>query len=86
MSTETLDQVSVDPLTGESRAAHLIPPKDGKAGHVRAMEARLEGTPIEALCGLVLVPSRDPKNLPSCARCLVVFQETTGQSDGWKDA
>lgn len=37
------------------------------------LAARIEGTPIEALCGHVWVPSRDPKQLPVCQRCKDIY-------------
>lgn len=40
--------------------------------------AYIEGTPVEALCGKVWVPSRDPKRYPVCETCLDV-----ARSLGW---
>ena len=37
------------------------------------LEARIYGTPIEALCGHVWVPSRDPKQLPVCEACKSIY-------------
>jgi hypothetical protein len=31
--------------------------------------AYIEGTPVQALCGKVWVPSRDPKRYPVCPTC-----------------
>ena len=36
-------------------------------------EARINGTPIEALCGHVWIPSRDPKQVPMCAKCKDIY-------------
>lgn len=35
----------------------------------KVTEAYIMGTPVEALCGHVFVPSRDPKSLPVCDTC-----------------
>jgi hypothetical protein len=37
------------------------------------LAARVEGTPLEALCGHIWVPSRDPRNLPLCQPCKEVY-------------
>lgn len=85
-STSTIEQTEIDPTTGGPRSAHIIAPKDGVAGHVLAMEARFEGTPVTALCGHVFVPQRDPKALPTCQACVDIFEEKTGAQDGWEDS
>ncbi|GAA1770796.1 DUF3039 domain-containing protein [Luedemannella helvata] len=33
------------------------------------MQAMIEGTPVQALCGKVWVPSRDPQRFPICPTC-----------------
>ena len=40
--------------------------------------AYIEGTPVQALCGKVWVPSRDPKRYPVCPSCKEI-----AQSLGW---
>lgn len=85
MTTSTDLVHEIDPQTGWRRTSHIVPPSRDRAGHVRVMEARVLGLPVTALCGHVLVPSRDPRTLPDCARCLEVFREMTGCEDGWVD-
>ena len=66
---------------GEGRVAHIIHSAGKAAGKVT--EAIVEGTPVEALCGKVFVPSRDPKSLPVCSRCKAIkdqIQQTTPPS------
>ena len=59
----TTDVRTGDPdLDGEQRYAHIAPRSE-------VMEALVTGTPVEALCGHVFVPSRDPSNYPRCSRC-----------------
>ena len=36
-------------------------------------EAVVEGTPLQALCGKVWVPSRDPKKYPVCPECKEIY-------------
>ncbi len=33
----------------------------------------VEGTPLQALCGKVWVPSRDPKKYPVCPECKEIY-------------
>ena len=50
-------------------------------------EAMVMGTPLEALCGKVWVPSRDPKRYPVCPRCKELFDELPpGDGDDDPDA
>lgn len=86
MPTTTDPRTEPDPLAGAPRRAHLVPPEAGRAGCARILEARLLGLPLRALCGLVLVPSRDPSSLATCDRCLEVSRADTGADDGWRDA
>ena len=91
MSTQTMGSTSLlldrdlDPSTGEPRESHIIAPKDGVEGHVLAFQARIEGTPVTALCGHVLVPMRDPKEYPLCPRCKEIFTANTGAEDGFQE-
>lgn len=39
-------------------------------GRTRIMEAMINGTPLEALCGFVWVPTKNPDNYPLCEACL----------------
>jgi hypothetical protein len=84
MSTQTLDRTDIDPATGQARVSHLIGPRDGKDGAMQAMEARFNGTEVEALCGHRWIPQHDPKQYPVCQRCLDIFRENTGKSDDWE--
>jgi hypothetical protein len=66
MKMSTSPDVDVRPNLGDPalddespRVAHIVA-KGSDA------EAYVLGTPLEALCGAVFVPSRDPKKLPVC--------------------
>ena len=61
--------------TGEPVVAHIV-----------VLEARIYGTPIEALCGHVWVPSRDPKQLPMCQACKEIYDMYRGFNDGLNDS
>lgn len=75
---ETLPaDVDLDPAetteTGEPTSAHIVKTKRGENAAAVVLEARIMGTPIEALCGFVWVPSRDPKQLPVCEKCKSIY-------------
>lgn len=84
MSTQTLEVTEIDPTTGEPRESHIVWPD----GPNRVMKARVEGTPVEALCGHTWVPSRDPQNYPVCPRCKEAYRQLNneGREDGWSES
>lgn len=82
MTTTTLEHavapvVETERTDDPGKAAHIIlVPPDRQPMSVQAylLEARVEGTPIRALCGHTWVPSRDPKVLPLCTRCEAIYK------------
>lgn len=72
MSTE-LDVRPSDPaLDNEEPIESHIVRKDDQ------MRAYIEGVPVEALCGKVWVPSRDPQRYPVCERCKEIMGRLKG--------
>lgn len=61
-----------EPRTGEPEVAHIVKITEGDA-QAKVLEARIYGTPLEALCGMVFVPQRDPTRLPVCAPCKDIY-------------
>lgn len=79
--TDVLIQPNLtDPETENDNPAvsHFVGPlytDEGKiSGRTRILEAMINGTPIEALCGFVFVPSRNPDNRPICDRCKAIIE------------
>jgi len=70
------------PQTGEPQAAHIVKVEPGESATAKVLEARIYGTPIEALCGYVWVPSRDPKQLPLCEECKSIYELYRAFNDG----
>jgi len=62
------------PETGEPVMAHIVKTGPDEDAAAKILEARINGTPIEALCGHVWVPSRDPKQLPLCDVCKDIYE------------
>ena len=71
--------------TAEPTAAHIVKVKPGENAAAKVLEARITGTPIEALCGFVWVPSRDPKQLPVCEECKTIYSLYKEFNDGLRD-
>ena len=70
------------PQTGEPTAAHIVKTKKGENGRPRCSRPAIYGTPLEALCGYVWVPSRDPKQLPVCEDCKSIYETYRMFNDG----
>ena len=71
--------------TDEPTAAHIVKTKRGENDAAKVLEARINGTPVEALCGYVWVPSRDPKQLPICEECKSIYEMYKAFNDGLHD-
>ena len=88
---ETMPVIDLDPVTDEvtetdePTAAHIVKTAPGENAAAKVLEARIMGTPIEALCGFVWVPSRDPKQLPVCEECKAVYGMYKAFNDGLRD-
>lgn len=72
--------------TDEPDVAHIVKVDPGESAAAKVLEARVMGTPIEALCGFVWVPARDPKQLPVCEACKEVYNMFKIFNDGLNDA
>ena len=85
---ETLPAVDVDTRTdqetetSEPTAAHIVKVGRGEDAATIVLEARINGTPVEALCGFVWVPSRDPRQLPVCEECKNIYGMYRAFNDG----
>ena len=47
---------------------------DPRPAEAIILEARVNGTPLTALCGYTWVPSRDPQKYPVCPKCAEIFE------------
>ena len=78
--TGTLTDERVE--TGRPKAAHIVTTDPGESAVAKVMEARIYGTPVEALCGEVFVPQQDPGKLPLCGTCKEIYDLYRTMSDG----
>jgi hypothetical protein len=61
--------------TGNPRHSHIVDRGDDpRPAHALITEAMVSGTPLTALCGYTWVPSRDPRKLQICKKCLEIFE------------
>lgn len=78
MTAPTLERVDQQ-STESGHVAHIVISRDpNKTGVQVVTEARVYGLPVEALCGQMFVPSRDPKHYPLCQACKEI-REATGK-------
>jgi hypothetical protein len=85
MTVETIPRTEEVLETGEPLNAHIVKTDPGESAAAKILEARIYGTPIEALCGHVWVPSRDPKQLPICEKCKGIYEMYKAFNDGLHD-
>ena len=83
---ETIDPITDEtPQTGEPVVAHIVKTEGKESAAAKVLEARIYGTPVEALCGHVWVPSRDPKQLPLCQACKEIYEMYRAFNEGLND-
>lgn len=85
LPAKTIPQTEQVPQTGEPAVAHIVKTEPGESAAAKVLEARIYGTPLEALCGHVWVPSRDPKQLPVCQACKEIYDLYRFMNDGLRE-
>jgi hypothetical protein len=70
---------------GDPQVAHIVRSRPGEDAAAKVLEARVTGTPLEALCGKVWVPERDPRNLPLCPACREIYDVYRSFNDGLRE-
>lgn len=85
LPAETIPLTDHEPRTGEPLVAHIVKVGPGESAAAKVLEARINGTPLEALCGHVWVPARDPQQLPVCQACKEVYEMFRIFNDGLRD-
>ena len=84
--TETITELDRELETDKPAAAHIVKTEPGESATAKVLEARIYGIALEALCGHVWVPSRDPKQLPLCEACKSVYEMYRMFNDGLGDS
>lgn len=65
----------------DAHHTHIVWGGPGVSGAALVMEARVNGTPVMALCGYTWVPSRNPEKHPRCSKCDEIFEQIRDGSD-----
>lgn len=81
----TIPQTEELTETGDPVVAHIVKTGRKEDAAAKVLEARINGTPIEALCGHVWVPSRDARTLPVCQACREIYDMYRGVNDGLRE-
>lgn len=85
MSTATLEYVETRTSDVPAESSHIVwlpPDALETTPQSYVLRARIEGTPITALCGHTWVPQKDPAPLPVCEACLNIYQsDPSGHGD-----
>lgn len=66
--------------TDKVDSAHIVMVPEGEPDQTPqayVLRASIEGFPVTAICGYTWVPGKDPRKLPICAECKLLF-DTTG--------
>lgn len=71
--------------TEDPKVAHIVKSTPGANAAALVLEARIYGTPVEALCGHRWIPSRDPLKLPVCEACKEIYSLYRSMNDGLGD-
>jgi hypothetical protein len=82
LEPDVITDTDIQTETGDPSVAHIVKTKRGENAAAKVLEARITGTPLEALCGHVWVPSRDPRQLPVCQRCREIYDVYRGFNGG----
>jgi hypothetical protein len=82
LPAETIPETEEVTETGDPVVAHIVKSKRSETAAAAVLEARINGTPLEALCGHVWVPSRDPQRLPLCQACKDIYEMYRGFNEG----
>ncbi len=85
MPAQTIPRTEEELETAEPASAHIVKTEPGENAAAKVLEARIYGTPLEALCGHVWVPSRDPKQLPLCEKCKEIYEVYRAFNDHLND-
>lgn len=57
-----------------SMCAHIVKTGPNEDAAAKVLAARILGVPIEALCGYVWVPNKNPRDMPICPKCKEIYE------------
>lgn len=63
------------PATGKSDVAHIVRRNsDSMSPQAMVLDSRVNGTPLEALCGHIFMANKNPEHLPVCQECKAIYE------------
>jgi hypothetical protein len=65
--------------------AHIVKVGPGENAAAKITEARIFGTPLEALCGHVWVPTKTTVDRPICQKCREIYELHRPWNEGLRD-
>lgn len=65
----------------KDNATHIVKTKGNENAAALVTEARIFGFPVEALCGYVWIPTKDPNNHPICQKCKDIYEAYRAVND-----
>jgi hypothetical protein len=83
--TDVDQQEEVRTEEGTPSAAHIVKTEPGESAAAKVLEARIYGSPVEALCGHRWIPSKDPAKYPLCQACTEIYEAYRAFNDGLSD-
>jgi hypothetical protein len=85
LNTDVEREGDVRTEEGSPTAAHIVRTEPGENAAAKVLEARIYGSPVEALCGHRWIPSRNPANFPLCQACKEIYETYRAFNDGLND-
>lgn len=74
-NTSLIEETELKTELGNSDHAHVVDRGDDERPiQAIILEARVNGTPLTAVCGYTWVPHKDPQKLPVCPKCLEILE------------
>lgn len=90
LEADEIVEIRTSNSPGDSSHIVLVPGHADSGGAIESpqayvLRARVEGTPVTALCGYTWVPQKDPLPLPVCATCLDIYRQDGKHRDERED-
>lgn len=86
MEPDTRVVVDTQTELDNGSVAHIVraDPEGNRTPQAIVLEARVMGIPVEAECGYIFIPHKNPQSLPVCEPCKAIyeFRLRPGQNNG----
>ena len=72
--TKVVPFSEVETSNDKDDCSHIVKTEKSETATALVLRSRVDGTPVEALCGYIWVPSKNPERLPVCPQCDEIYQ------------